>query len=402
MVAHRTDADVVVVGGGPAGATVAALLARRSHRVLLLHEGRDPPAGTTTLFPGLRATVNELGLLTRLDATALRRCSGLEVTGPDGRTRRTRFGDRGPHPFGHHVERADLDRLLRDRAAELGATVLASPVRDVLRRRTGAGRTERVVGVRHGGGSVAETTARLVIDASGAARVVAGRVQQGFVGTGPARAVLRVGLRDLPDPGERSVPLRVGLTGDRDGWTWVTPRGGDRGELSWSVPAGGMPDPGGRLRALLPAGTRTEGPVVRRAYRTRTALVAHGPGWAAVGDAHMCSDPPLTAGATLAVTVATPLAQAVHQVLTGRSAERAALTRYAAGVRDLLADVAAFARSCAAVSEPVRPGPGHPGAGLDVLLCGAVVLRRPYPGSDPLPDGSAVPDAPLGPAPDAL
>lgn len=389
MVAHRTDVDVVVVGAGPAGATVAALLARRSHRVLLLHEGREPPSGATTLFSGLRPTLGELGLLARLDATALRRCSGLEVTGADGRVLRTRFADRGPHPFGHHIARADLDRLLRRRAAELGATVLASPVPDVLRRRTGE-RADRVVGVRHGGGSGSRTTARLVIDASGPARVVAGRVPQPPPGAGPPRAVLRVGLRGLPEAGERAVPLRVGRT--RGGWTWVTPHGGDRGELSWSVPAGAVPDPHGRLRALLPAGARAEGPVVRRTYRTRTAPVAHGPGWAAVGDAHVCSDPPLTAGATLAVTVAAPLAEAVHQVLTGRSGEGAALARYAAGVRDLLTDVAAFARSCAAVGEPARPGPGHPGAGLDVLLCGAVALRRPYAGSDPRDDPGAVPD----------
>lgn len=393
MVAHRTDVDVVVTGGGPAGAAVAALLASRAHRVLLLHDGRDPAPSTTTLFTGPRATLNELGLLARLDATALRRCSGLEVAGPDGPVRRIRFSDRGPYPFGHHVDRGDLERLLRRRAVELGATVLVSPVHDVLRRRPG-----RVVGVRHGTDPVSETTARLVIDASGPARAVADRVPGPgrFSEAGPPRDLFRVGLRDLPDPDERSVPLRTGRVGD--GWGWVTPRSGDRGELCWSVPADRPGDPDAQLRDVrgspLLGGARPEGPVVRRPYRTRAAVVAHGPGWAGVGDADVRSDPPLTAGATLALIVATPLAEAVHQLLTGRAGERAALARYATGVRDLRTDVAAFARSCGAAAEPSRPGPGHAGAGLDVLLCGAVVLRRPYP--------DALPDVPLGPAPDGL
>ncbi|MGH8299525.1 MAG: NAD(P)/FAD-dependent oxidoreductase, partial [Steroidobacteraceae bacterium] len=42
MSAADSEAEVIIVGGGPAGSTAAALLAQRGRRVVLLEKARHP------------------------------------------------------------------------------------------------------------------------------------------------------------------------------------------------------------------------------------------------------------------------------------------------------------------------------------------------------------------------
>lgn len=111
--------DVVVVGGGPAGASAARAAALRGARVLVLERERLPRyktcggglVGLSTALCGLPA--DELDRLTRAAVT--------EVTWTsDGRWERTR---RAQEPMFRMILRADFDAALLDAAARAGAEI---------------------------------------------------------------------------------------------------------------------------------------------------------------------------------------------------------------------------------------------------------------------------------------
>ena len=129
------DADVIVVGGGPAGSVSAWLLAERGHRVLLLDKARFPrhKACSEYVNPAGARLLAELGLAGDLEALGAHRMEAMLIHAPGGHRFLADFGIAEPGSAAIGLSRYRLDSLLLDRAREAGVEVReGAHVRDVL------------------------------------------------------------------------------------------------------------------------------------------------------------------------------------------------------------------------------------------------------------------------------
>jgi flavin-dependent dehydrogenase len=127
------DADVIVVGGGPAGSVSAWLLAERGHRVLLLDKARFPrhKACSEYVNPAGARLLAELGLAGDLEALGAHRMEAMLIHAPGGHRFLADFGV--AEPGSTAIGLARLDLLLLNRARDAGVEVCeGAHVRDIL------------------------------------------------------------------------------------------------------------------------------------------------------------------------------------------------------------------------------------------------------------------------------
>jgi flavin-dependent dehydrogenase len=211
--------EVAIVGGGPAGASLAARLARAGHDVVVLE--RSPAwhwrAGGVFASPAAVSALRDLGLDPRTLGSVARPIPAMRVETPGGTTFRLTYGaDAGGEPA-VGFDRSRLDPALLDLARAAGADV-----------RTGWA----VVGVDaeqprldlRGPDGPATIEADVVVGADGLRSVVgrAAGVERA------ARLVPRLGLTyHLADP-RGSAPRDARMRIVRDGYIGIAPVPGDR------------------------------------------------------------------------------------------------------------------------------------------------------------------------------
>lgn len=303
------DADVVIVGTGPAGGAAAIACARVGLRVALLERSelpRERPG--ETLHPGVEAPLRELGVLDRVLAAGLPRHPGVWVTW-GGPPLFVAYGADESGPWqGFQALRAPFDALLVERAQEHGAVLhercraLAPIVRD-----------DRVAGVETSAG---ELSARYVIDAAGAGHWLARRL-----GLEPERRspplIARYGYVTGSCPARDAAPA---IVADAAGWTW-TARVGD-GVYCWTRLA---LSEGSRGDDAVPAeldGLAARGRVRSADVGWRALRHAAGPGWLAAGDAALVLDPASSHGVLRGLLSGLHAARLVRGVLAGGDERR--------------------------------------------------------------------------------
>ncbi len=158
--------DVLVIGGGPAGSTAAALLAGQGRKVVVLEKARHPRFHIgESLLPANVALFDRLGLRAEVERIGMPKY-GVEFVSPDhDHVSHVEFADAWDKsmPYAWQVRRSELDELLFRNAAAKGAQTLEGcRVRDVQFDAEGA-----TVQASLDDGAVRRWRAKFVIDASG-------------------------------------------------------------------------------------------------------------------------------------------------------------------------------------------------------------------------------------------
>ncbi|WP_380283057.1 tryptophan 7-halogenase [Kitasatospora purpeofusca] len=350
--------DVVVVGGGPAGAAAALALAGRGRGVLLADAPGGPPAVGEALPAAARTLLRDLGADGTVPGDGHLPCYGnRSVWGSAVPASVDSIHD--PHGPGWHLDRPLFDRRLREAAAAAGADVRTATARPAGRHADGTW----TLALHGGTGPGAAVRCRWIVDATGRRAAVAT--------THAARRILGdrlVALHLVLGPGDGGPADTTTLVeAVPDGWWYSAPLPGGRLLLASFTDAdlpAARTDPRllrHRLAATGPTAARAAAhplpphasPARAPAHTARLDRV-HGEGWTAAGDAAAAFDPLSSQGILTALWSGRAAGLAVDAHLAG---EAGALDRYAA---DLAGVVTAYRRNHATYYGLERRWPGGP------------------------------------------
>jgi hypothetical protein len=221
--------DVIVIGGGPAGSTTAAYLARYGHTVQVVERERFPREHVgESLLPFCYPILEELGVLSEMQRLFVRKPS-VRFLSSDGSSATNWCFNHVIHDesfLSFQMDRKYFDTLLLRNAARLGAEIHEQT--RVLEVDFDSDPDQVVVITEDAEGRRETRRARFLVDASGRSSFLATRNRWRVANPNLQRTALWTHWFDVPEfKGglEDGASLIVYLGGEKRGWIWAFPLG---------------------------------------------------------------------------------------------------------------------------------------------------------------------------------
>ena len=383
----KSSYDCVVAGGGPAGSTVAALVAEAGFDTLLLEREKCPRFHVgESLMPETYWIFKRLGVLEKMkQSDFVKKCSVQFVNGNGRESQPFFFDQHDPHECTQtwQVERAKFDEMLFVNAADKGATCV-----DQTRVLEAIFDSQRATGVhiQTSAGERQDISSQVVVDATGVQALMANRLGLCEPITGLKKAAIWSYYRDAErDPGPNGGATVILHTQSKESWFWYIP-------LQDSITSiGVVGDHGYLLKGRgTPADVYTaelaECPALQRrlqnAQRLEDFRVAKefsfttnqhaGDGWVLVGDAFGFIDPIYSSGVYFALKTGEMAADAIIAGLRNGDTSAAALGNWTecfqSGYQWIAKLVSAYYTNEFSFGRFMKDFPQHRGNLTDLLI----------------------------------
>lgn len=322
--------DVVVIGGGPAGATCSTLIAQKGYRVRLFERARFPRFHIgESLIPETYWVLKRLNMLDKMKRSHFVKKSSVQFVSRRGvLSEPFYFTDHRPHECSQtwQVLRSEFDQMMLENAREHGVDAREGVrVRDVLFE------GDRAVGVRiqNEDGSEEQVRAKVVVDASGQTAMIGNRFnlleKDADLKKGAVWTYWKGALRDQGRDEGATIVLS---TKEKKGWFWYIPlhddvvsvgivkpfdelfAGNRDHETIYNDELENCPE----VKRRVSMGTRCDKFYATKDYSYRAKQCA-GDGWVLVGDAFGFLDPLYSSGVLLALRSGQVAADAVSEGL---------------------------------------------------------------------------------------